>query len=352
MTQAEPVPLRVADLLCGVGAYRIAAEDLDMRCVYCCDSSLAAQSAHAAHFGTAPDGDLLAIDPVRVPEHDILTAGLPFGLGFTSAEDGNAILSKILHIIRAKRPKALVLENVGGLLNSPKAMPAFERALTTLGYTYKTRVLKCEELGIPQSRQRAHLVALRSPVAPHTGPDPASCFVWPRHTASPCLRLSEFLGDPRIQTPLAPTMRGLPPGSTGPSGSQGPEAWAHVRLKTGDKLDLTIEQAQKLQGLPASYDWGPTVDADPILRWALVGNASPVNVCKAVLACVRDALELKAPPPVTVQPAQAPQAQTHTKPAAPQAQTVNYIQVKSGTGIAITLPKGVKEADYKIRVFI
>lgn len=329
---ADLPPLRVADLLCGVGAYRIAAEALDMRCVYACDASVAAQSAHTAHFGTAPEGDLLAVDPVKIPDHDILTAGLPYGLSFAATDDGNALLSKILCVARDKRPGAILLENVGGLLNSTKAMPAFEKALNTIGYSYRTRVIKCEDLGIPQARQRAHLVAFR---ATKTA-DYASCFVWPRLPQTPCPRLSEFLGDARIQTALAPTMRG--------TGAGGPEAWAHVRLKTGDKLPLTIEQAQKLQGLPDGYDWGPTVEADPKLKWQLVGEASPVNVCKALLACVRDALLLKPPPPVVAQPLPQPPPQ--------QKSPTNFIQVKSGTGIAITLPKGTKEAEYRIKVFL
>ena len=83
-------------------------------------------------FGHIPDGDITKIDEDSIPDHDILTAGFPcqpFSIAGVTKHNALGNSHGLLHatqgtlffdvarIIKRKRPKAFILENVKNLLS-------------------------------------------------------------------------------------------------------------------------------------------------------------------------------------------------------------------------------------------
>ena len=111
-------PLRFADMFCGIGGFHVAAAQLGMHCVFACDIDPEARRAYCHNFGVEPAGDIMEIRPDSIPDHDILMAGFPcqpFSIigamrGFDDAR--GTLFFNLAETIEAKRPSALLLENV------------------------------------------------------------------------------------------------------------------------------------------------------------------------------------------------------------------------------------------------
>jgi DNA (cytosine-5)-methyltransferase 1 len=81
-----------------------------------------------------------------------------------SASDRRARLFRdYLRIVRALRPKCLVMENVPGLLTIGEGVVIEEikRRLGRLGYILSVRILYSEDFGVPQKRRRVFIVGTR-----------------------------------------------------------------------------------------------------------------------------------------------------------------------------------------------
>ena len=117
------------DLFAGIGGMRIAFEQSGGNCVYSNEWNKYSQKTYFANFGEQPDGDITKVDAGTIPDHDILVAGFPcqpFSIagvskkkslgretGFEDKTQGTLFFD-VCRIIKAKRPKAFLLENVKG----------------------------------------------------------------------------------------------------------------------------------------------------------------------------------------------------------------------------------------------
>lgn len=106
-----------------------------------------------------------------IPDFDILTAGFPcqaFSIagerkGFDD-ERGN-LFFEILTVLRAKKPKAFLLENVKNLKTHDKGntFKVIKKELENLGYSVKAEVLNSMTHGnIPQNRERIFIVGFNN----------------------------------------------------------------------------------------------------------------------------------------------------------------------------------------------
>ncbi|MFM7852757.1 MAG: DNA (cytosine-5-)-methyltransferase, partial [Flammeovirgaceae bacterium] len=76
------------------------------------------QDSYEANFGERPFGDITKIDEAAIPDHDVLFAGFPcqsFSIigkmqGFNDVR--GTLFFDIARILKHKKPKAFVLENV------------------------------------------------------------------------------------------------------------------------------------------------------------------------------------------------------------------------------------------------
>lgn len=174
--------IRLVTLFSGYDSQALALERLkhdrggqfDYELVAWCEIEDAAIKAHNALFPQWSDrnlGDICKLDPNDVPDCDLLTYSFPCQ-DISSAgkqrgfEQGSGSRSSLLweceKIIKAKRPKYLLMENVKALVQK-KFMPEFQRWIDTLadlGYSNCWEVLNAKDYGVAQNRERVFAVSI------------------------------------------------------------------------------------------------------------------------------------------------------------------------------------------------
>ena len=154
------------DLFAGIGGFRIALEELGGGCVFSSEWNKFSRVTYKANFGEEPEGDITKIDAAKIPDHDILAAGFPcqpfsiagvskknsLGMphGFLDKLQGNLFFD-IARILKEKRPKAFILENVKNLErhDKGKTFGIIRRTLTSkLGYNIFWKVVTIWECKI------------------------------------------------------------------------------------------------------------------------------------------------------------------------------------------------------------
>jgi DNA (cytosine-5)-methyltransferase 1 len=123
---------------------------------------------------------------------DLLAAGVPcppFSMAGKQlgAEDNRDLFPAVLSLAAELRPRAIMIENVKGLIQVKFApyRAALLQRLEGLGYTAEWRLLRACDYGVPQLRPRAVLVAM--------APGLFSSFHWPDPTA--CAETAPSVGN-------------------------------------------------------------------------------------------------------------------------------------------------------------
>lgn len=165
---------RFIDLFAGIGGMRIAYERAGAHCVYSNEWNKYSQQTYYANFGVQPDGDITKVDAESIPDHDILVAGFPcqpFSIagvskkqslgratGFEDKTQGTLFFD-ICRILKAKRPKAFMLENVKNLCSHDKGrtFKVIQESLKELNYSIFYQVLDGKSY-VPQHRERIVIV--------------------------------------------------------------------------------------------------------------------------------------------------------------------------------------------------
>ena len=162
------------DLFAGIGGMRIAYESAGGHCVYSNEWNKYSQQTYFANFGEQPDGDITQVNENDIPDHDILVAGFPcqpFSIagvskkqslgratGFEDKTQGTLFFD-ICRILKAKRPKAFMLENVKNLCSHDKGrtFKVITESLDELDYDVYYQVLDGQNY-VPQHRERILIV--------------------------------------------------------------------------------------------------------------------------------------------------------------------------------------------------
>lgn len=158
------------ELCAGLGGTRAGLGAAGWKCVFALDNDHSVVAAHRVAFGDCHHGDVRELSVDAIPPHDLLVAGFPCqpfsssGLrtGF-SHEKGN-VLQAIARICTSHQPKAILLENVRGLLSNAygHTFASALRALTDLGYAVTWGVLDAVWFGATQTRPRVFILGTRS----------------------------------------------------------------------------------------------------------------------------------------------------------------------------------------------
>jgi len=167
------------DLFAGLGGFHGALAELGGSCVFASEWVVPLQDLYERNYGIRPHGDITTIAADLIPRHDFLTAGFPCQpfskageqLGFEHTEQGRLFFN-VLEILRAKRPRNFILENVPNLLkhDDGKTFDRIETALVDLGYEIRATKLSPHQFGVPQIRERLYIVGSL---------DSMDCYSWP-----------------------------------------------------------------------------------------------------------------------------------------------------------------------------
>ncbi len=162
------------DLFAGIGGMRIAFENAGGQCVYSSEWNKYSQQTYFANFGEQPDGDITQIEVADIPDHHILVAGFPcqpFSIagvskknslgratGFEDKTQGTLFFD-VCRILKEKRPKAFMLENVKNLCSHDKGrtFQIILESLKELNYDVFYDVLDGQNY-VPQHRERILIV--------------------------------------------------------------------------------------------------------------------------------------------------------------------------------------------------
>lgn len=260
---------------------------------------------------------------------DLLTGGVPCP-PFSKAglqlghEDDRDLFPTALQIIRKVKPKAVMLENVPGLLEEKFRVyrERISTELTLMGYQSEWKLHQASDFGVPQLRPRVILIAMPSEIFSH--------FSWPEPLSSPPVSVGNALYDlmskdgwegalewRKKANKIAPTLVGGSKKHGGPDlgPTRAKQKWrelgvnAHrlanddetpgpgfdgVRKRDGSMQEgcenmplLNIRMAARIQGFPDHWQfYGSKTHA-----YRQIGNAFPPLVAKAIGVQILKALQ-------------------------------------------------------------
>lgn len=201
------LPFRFIDLFAGIGGMRLGLERLGGECVYTCEIDKHCRKTYEAWFGDSEIAeDITAVDPVKIPAHDVLAAGFPcqpFSVagvskknslgrshGFQDKAQGT-LFYNLAEIIRAKRPPVVLLENVKNLRSHDKGRTwqTILEILEGLNYAVFSKIIDAADY-VPQHRERIFIVCFDAKMFTKSPP-----FQFPEPPNGPAPRLGSILED-------------------------------------------------------------------------------------------------------------------------------------------------------------
>lgn len=248
--------------------------------------------------------DLNSFDGKEFVGIDLFAGGLPcppFSVAgkMLGENDERNLFPAALRLIDEIRPKAILIENVRGIFE--RSFDQFRSGvierLSLLGYEAKWKLLNSSELGVPQLRPRAILVALTRSISDR--------FDWPMPAKSEALTVGDVLYDliaargwlgakewRALANKIAPTIVGGSKKHGGPDlgPTRAKRAWAELGVDAHGVADdapdqqftgkprLTVRMIARLQGFPDSW----AIVGRKTSAYRQIGNAFPPPVAKAV----------------------------------------------------------------------
>lgn len=171
----------------GIGGFErgIALSGIEGECIGYSEIDKYAIQTFEHHFGKEIKnyGDATRINTSELPSFDLLVGGFPcqaFSLAGKRAgfeDTRGTLIFDVVRVLRDKRPRHFVLENVKGLLSHEggKTFAAILEILTDTGYDVSWSIHNSKNYGVPQNRERVYLIGnLRGETRPQVFPLRAS----------------------------------------------------------------------------------------------------------------------------------------------------------------------------------
>lgn len=266
-----------------------------------------------------PDWNVLEEDvrlfaPTGLGPVDLLAGGVPcppFSVAGRrlGADDERDLFPEILRLTKELKPRAVMIENVRGLLD-----PVFDdyrkrlaTAFRRLGYRLEFRLYNASDFGTPQLRPRVVGVALPPALFKH--------FAWPEPTIAEPKTVGDALKALMAEggwdgadawaakaDRVAPTLVGGSKKHGGPDlgPTRARNAWAQLGVNATTLAEdppapgfegaprLTVRMAAVVQGFPSDWQFYGRKTA----AYRQVGNAFPPQVAEAVGNAIKRVLEL------------------------------------------------------------
>lgn len=181
------------DLFAGIGGFRIAMQKLGGQCIFSSEWDEAAKETYFRNYGEVPFGDITVSETkALIPDRfDVLCAGFPCqpfsnaGLKKGIEDTRGTLFYHIAEILRDHQPKAVLLENVRGIISNDKGrtIQTILRTITGMGYKCNVpqelidngpvsklkeecskMVLCAKDYGVPQNRPRIYIVLWKNDI--------------------------------------------------------------------------------------------------------------------------------------------------------------------------------------------
>lgn len=174
--------MRYFSTFSGIGGFElgIKAVDPDAEFVGYSEIDKYAIKVYERHFNDHRNyGDITAINADELPDFDCLVGGFPCQAFSIAGKRGGfddtrgTLFFDLARILRAKRPRLCVFENVKGLISHDRGrtFDTIIRTLDELGYDCQWQVLNSKNHGVPQNRERIIIVGhLRGTPRPEVFP--------------------------------------------------------------------------------------------------------------------------------------------------------------------------------------
>jgi DNA (cytosine-5)-methyltransferase 1 len=113
--------------------------------------------------------DISSIPSDEIPDHDLLIGGFPCQ-GFSVAntkrnknDSRNALYLQLLRVLKEKKPKYFLAENVKGILSLEKGevFRIIVKDFEASGYSVKFKLLNAADYGVPQKRERVIIIGIK-----------------------------------------------------------------------------------------------------------------------------------------------------------------------------------------------
>lgn len=265
-----------------------------------------------------PEWNVICADVHKFDGHpyegvDLLAGGVPcppFSVAGKQLgkDDERDLFPEAIRLIREIRPRAVMLENVRGFLDS-----GFEEyrdhiftEIKKLGYVIHIKLLNASDYGVPQLRPRVVIVGIRK--------DQAGAFEYPQEHPRESPTVGETLCDLMSQNGwkgakkwaeradrIAPTLVGGSKKHGGPDlgPTRAKNAWAELGVdgkgiaNEAPEQDfdgmprLTSRMMARIQGFPDTWTFG----SKKTIACRMIGNAFPPPVAQAVGIEIRRCLE-------------------------------------------------------------
>ena len=165
--------MRVVSLFSGAGGLDLGFVRAGHTVVWANDLYEDAVATYRANLGDhIVCADITKVSSDAIPDCDIVIGGFPCQ-GFSVAnmkrsldDSRNILYRELIRVIRDKRPRFFLAENVKGLLHFAKG-EVFKRILeemSALGYKVQHRLFNAADYGVPQRRERVIIVGVRNDV--------------------------------------------------------------------------------------------------------------------------------------------------------------------------------------------
>ena len=254
-------------------------------------------------------------DPTPYEGVDVIAAGLPCppfskaGKQLGSNDERN-LFPAALRIIEQVRPRAVVIENVRGLLDAvfEDYRKYISGHMSKLGYWTDWRLLNASDFGVSQLRPRVNFIGIWKGLEHN--------FHWPVPSPNKAPSVGDLLHDlmaangwkgadqwRRTASEIAPTLVGGSKKHGGPDlgPTRAKRAWASLDVN-GKVLangaptqdfegmpSLTVRMAARIQGFPDNWEFTGGKTA----AYRQIGNAFPPPVARGVASQVKACLEAK-----------------------------------------------------------
>lgn len=193
----------VVSLFSGAGGFDLGFKQAGFEIVFANDNFKQAVETYRRNIGNhIVEKDILELKSSEIPDNpDVIIGGFPCQ-GFSvanrkrSMEDKrNFLYKEMLRIIKDKKPKMFVAENVKGILSMEKGkvIEMIKKDFEDLGYYVETKLFNTAEYGVPQQRERVIIIGnrLRNEVI---YPQPTHYINKPKEGLKPAITVEEVIG--------------------------------------------------------------------------------------------------------------------------------------------------------------